>query len=359
MKNASRSHSATTITSRRAYNRLQQQQQNPSSQSTPTNTATASKEVPPADTSGWPDSVRYTGYALACTIGPYSLLWLVANTPVLHDNLIHDESYKNWLRSQFGVPEQEQENTLLRPRSKGNDAAPTLVKKLPLEQPFRIRQLAREQEALNQTLLTVKMTLYSDDSSDTYNSSSSRTVTVQVPASVLARKEQLQDYLASAGTTNSSSSASSSATLASTSIMGLEFLSQRNSEGDEITESTLYPDKPVDKEAATNSPDPLLQQAAVYSTWHHYSNQDVSLAAKNASASTTIADSTSPLAQKSQSLRDDQALKQQLEYEIAKLQEELQGRNHASMRDYDDIQAELQAKKAQLRRLTWKRWVLW
>ncbi|GKY96652.1 hypothetical protein MPSEU_000624800 [Mayamaea pseudoterrestris] len=337
----------TAVTSRRAYNRLQQQAKQPNTKESATkNTSSAAND----DTTkgGWPNSVRYTGYALASTLGPYSVLWLVANTPSLHDYLT--ESQREWLRNQFGIPEHDQENTLL---MKNKDTPLPIVKKLPMEPTWRERLIAQEQNALNDMQLDVNVTIYSNDATSD-NTSSSSTVTIQVPASVLAKADELQKYLADALNGNMSS-------LSRGSIIGIDFPSPSRQQDGSMTEmddssSALYKDhdESVENESTTSAPDPLLKQTAVFSSWHYDSN------ANNAANANT---GTSPLVQQqSQSLRsssDRESLMQQLQADIYALEAELHQRHHASMRDVDDITNELQHKKAELRRLKWGKWVPW
>ena len=309
---------SSTITSRRAWTRLQQQQP---LQSKPAPTAATPKKTPKPTDPGWPKSVRYTGYGLAATLGPYSILWLVANTPSLRDYL--SESQLDTLRHYYGSPEHDQELHMLE-KNKNNNQKTTVVLQLPGEPTARERRVHASQVALDQSELGVKVTLGG-------NNDTTRTVTIQVPAHVLARTSDLQNYLTEAiGNSQTTMSA-----------LALDFVTPSHDQA-----SDLYQDKDdnatIDSTAAITK-DPLLHDTMVYSAWHHHPT------------TTSTSNTTSPLAQQS-ARHDDSIRQQQLKAEIQALQYEFQ---MGSLRDMDDIQQELVDKKAQLRRLQWKKWVLW
>lgn len=265
---------------------------------------------PKTPDSGWPKSVRYTGYGLAATLGPYSVLWLISQSPFVLELL--SDSQRDWLRRYFGVPEHDQELALLTKQK------PPKLLQLPGEPSTRERLLSRNQAALEATPLTIQVT------------TGSLCTTITVPGHVLARTEALREYLPTDWQASD--------------MMALDFASTSQSD---IEDETIAEDSYSDAEASNSTNDPLAQQTMIYSTWHYHGN--------TTPAATTATTTTSPLSQQ-QSRHADDWQKQELAAAIAALEHELRT---GSLRDMDDIQTELAAKKSQLRRLQWKRWVPW
>jgi hypothetical protein len=269
-------------------------------------------------------------------------LWLLSSIPsVVRDEYLTDEQ-RDWLRKYYG----SEEEGALAYVDVNDEHEDGRVLRLPQEPTQRQRILAKEQEALNETNLSVRVSLYQRDSSNNNftksadtASSSLQEVSVTVPGRVLARLQDLKDYLGQTVDTSDKVMA------------GLEFADNTK---DSLT--TTLDEAPMSSEeletdyASSGGKDPLLLQTSVYSAWHHFESSFLS-------SQTPVTQSATPSKTGSSVSSSDAWLVKQLQDDIVQLQYEL--KQPSPLRDIDDLQEELRTKQASLRQLKWRQWVPW
>lgn len=193
------------------------------------------------------------------------------------------------------------------------------------ELPQSIREQQRRIDEDSQTPLRVRLQLRS-----TPDSGPTAEAEVQVPATEKANKETLVTRLSSVDKST-----------ASTSALVVDFPSETGQNLDTFMQDD--DDEQQQQEDVMETIDPLREEARVYSLWHFQPPSPPATAAAAPSGSTMS--------------RDDIDMAR-LRQEIAVLQQELK-HSTATTRAIDDIEEDLQRRKAALRRLQWKRWLPW
>lgn len=105
--------------------------------------------------------------------------------------------------------------------------------------------------------------------------------------------------------------------------------------------------------SSSSKKDPLLGQIHTYSTWYHQPE----LQHLQSSSSSSSSDDQRTVHHVTASITDEEIRLRTLEADVDRLEIEL--RDLTARRPYDDIRDELDATKATLRRLKWKKWVPW
>uniref|UniRef100_A0A7S3PDW6 Uncharacterized protein n=1 Tax=Amphora coffeiformis TaxID=265554 RepID=A0A7S3PDW6_9STRA len=299
------SSSSTVVVSRRKWNEYLQK-------SAPKLKGSETIKASKPDEKPWPRSVRWTGYFLAATLVPYTVVWICltneSTRPLVLDNC--GPYVERILREHFGEKEIDELSYVdLR-----EDGLP-VPKKFVGELSHSIREQQQRIEADLQKPLKVRVKLRSPDSEFT-----TAETEVQAPATEWARKEDLVAKL----------SAVDKAAV-QTSALAVDFPLEK-----------VQDEFDADPQPEATEIDPLREEARVYSLWHY---QPAAPPAPAASSSSGI-------------MSNDEIHAAHLRALIARLEEELKNSTVAS-RPIDDITEELERNRAALRRIQWRKWLPW
>ena len=314
---------ARTVVSRRIWRAHELKMRHKEKPSSKKKTSSADDDKP------WPQSVVYASYAAAVTVIPYVSVWFISSNPMLRSYLLpsDDESkIMNRIRQHFGEEDPDAVSYV--------DATiePTLAKQYRLpDEPSAVERVVEAEIQHRQASEITAVVGIVDETSGSVRDEKQ----VQLPGWTLANRVTLAEVLS----LNINAEAEAPA-------IAVHFLSTDDGSSDTTSQkrdgATLFSveDTLASSEQTTSGKDPLIRKLQTYSSWQ-YQDPELSMQANN----------------RQQTASSHSAIeKSRLDYEILQLETELR---NGSSRPVDDILDELNHKKAELRKLTWRRWVPW
>ena len=328
---SSRRLSSTLVVSRRQWNEFLTKG-NPKLKPKPTTSSNGKT----TDDKPWPRSVILTGYALAATVIPYTVVWICLTNESTRPLVLNacNDTVEQALRNHFGETDYNQISYT--DQHEGGGMA------LPKKFMGEISQTARRQEERIQQAAHQPVQVHIRVVGD---ASLSDPQIVELPATTLARPQELWKKVPKTGWPENA-------------YLAIDFPVTTKEKESEIVD-TMDDDSTtnmVDFGDSTNKAttvdtteiDPLREEARVYSLWHY-----------QPAAPDAAADSSNQRKQQQNGIMShDDIQASRLRHHIAVLEEELKNSTVAT-RPIDDIVEELNSKKSELRRLQWKKWVPW
>jgi len=330
------------LVSRRAL--LQQQQQQHSH--TPTTIKASRPSVNPKaadDEKPWPRSVVLAFYAACGLVVPYSAAWFLSSHDELRQWLLpleHDDKCNNnnpkllhalleRMRQHFGEIDWERisEPELVYNNNNNNN--------IPYKFFDEPTQAVRTQQAALEAQSTVQVRLH-----DCHNNNNNNETTqqqqqiVELAASTLARQDEVREALRKQNVTIDWP-------------VGLDFPTTTTTTTTAEPETVSAAEQEDATKAAPSDNDHpndnrLLSELAIYSLWHHHHHHPQQQQQQSSNNSYNMSRTALELSR--------------LDHELNILKQELQG-SSSSGRPIDDIQHDLQQKRAERRRLLVKKWL--
>ena len=254
------------------------------------------RETKKDDDKPWPQYLVNASYVAGVTLIPYFTTWFVVSNPTLRESTGIDQSEYTWIRHHFGEEDPDSISFV--------DSKEDMDYRYPLEPPLSER---KRQWEIDQSLQKDEVVVKVGDESDFLTTAKEE----HLPASTLAKKEVLQK-------------------LFQTDSPALSFPSDPPEESAAVSGITS------DEESLHEEPDPLLRATVVYSPWQYQSPA-------NAVSGQQQPQSQAPPAQSADAIE-----KSRLEYEISRLETELQ---KGSNRSIDDIMEELDRQQGPVARI--------
>jgi hypothetical protein len=277
----------------------------------------------------WPRSVLLSGYALAGTVIPYTLMWIGLTNESTRSWILNNcsETVEQKLREHFGEPDFSQISYVDRNEDDGTTTPIPYILRGELPQTTRLQE-RRIDESLDQPLKArVKLR---DSKSDTILGECQ----LELPAAAKASKAELVPRVVSAASCSIDKSSLESGTIT------VDFPVEKTQTINSDAELLFQYKEETESSAAV---DPLRVEGRVYSLWHY---QPAAPEISNNSGKNGM------------QMSQDEIEVARLQHRIAILEEELKNSTVAT-RPIDDITDELASSKAKLRQLQWKRWLPW
>lgn len=277
----------------------------------------------------WPRYLVWTGYGLAATLVPYMAVWIGLTNESSRALLLQQCGPRvgGMLRYHFGSPEVSAVSYVDRQA----DGPAGIPHALLGEESFAVRQQQGHiADACWQGDVKVRVNVHTNDTVDTTE--------VDLPAAVLASKEEILAKAASLAQSLSSPGGGEGA------VVSVDFVSQPKKATTSLDDDNVTMGDNNNNEFATvdDAVDPLRRTAPVYSLWHY---QPTAAAPTASGAPTGTA-------------ADQDFQEERLRAGITRLEAELQN-SATGTRPIDDVVEELQLHKAELRRLSWQKWKPW
>jgi hypothetical protein len=303
----------------------------------------------PSEDKPYPQSVRMLGYAVAMTVIPYGLAWLVASNETLRDSLSLKDHPKlaDALRTWFGHEEVDALSYVER-----RQKVP-VPRQLEREDPAKVRQEQAALAALQETyLVPTRIRVF------THNNGFNLGEIIQLPGTTRATEEELLLIImkdrhpsierdsVSHVTVEFSNVQEEDDTQNSTCTMTNDIGSVQEESAILQVHSMVEPQQQQQQQQqSTLSRElaKLIKSITIYSAWHVFPEY----------SQAQMQQINEQQQQQKQGAQSDNFRISELQYEIEQLEKQL--KDHTTMRSFDDIQHELNQATSELRRLKWKR----
>jgi hypothetical protein len=302
---------------------------------TPPKLKVAAPKAAKTEDKPWPRYLVWTGYGLVATVVPYMAVWIGLTNESSRAFLLQQCGPRvgGILRQHFGSPEVGAVSYVDRQA----DGPAGIPHALLGEESFAVRQ---QQGHIADDCwkgdVKVRVNVHTNDTVDTTE--------VDLPAAVLASKEEILAKAASLAQSLASAPGGGEGA-----VVSVDFVSQPKKAPTSLDDNNnnnnnndTMGDNNNEFATVDNAVDPLRRTAPVYSLWH-YQPTAAAPTASGASAGTAA---------------DQDFQVERLRAGISRLEAELQN-SATGTRPIDDVVEELQLHKAELRRLGWQKWKPW